>query len=46
MDDSDVLNKVLGEKLWWRWVKIQRLSGIVFGKKNMPALGKIMITLG
>ena len=46
MDDPNVLSKVLGEKLWWRWVKDPRLSGLVFGKKNMLALGKIMITSG
>ena len=21
MDDPKILNKILGEKLWWRWVK-------------------------
>ena len=38
--DPEILNKVLGEKLWWRWLKDSAALRQRYGNRNMQTIGK------
>eukprot|EP00253_Pinus_taeda_P009017 PITA_09017 len=44
LDNLEILNKALGAKLWWRWVKDPKAQWEASGRKNMPMPSQLLIS--